>query len=216
MTRLAERSLVLVAAAAELAVSLEDARRFCEVAEGDSSPDGLLRDLLIPAAIEASQEYTGRQWVNATYDLTLDRFPRQGSGPCAPRRPAIVVPRSPLVSVTYLKHVDEAGVLQTVDAADYKALTAKMPGQVEPAFGKTWPAERDEGDAVTLRFVAGHGADASSVPYRARLGMLQAIATWFAHRERFVTGTIATTLPERAMDTLSPLCLRGFPELEEE
>ena len=69
---------------------------------------------------------------------------------------------------------------------------------MELAYGKSWPATRDQLNAVTIRFVCGYGASAADLPPFLVQGLLIDIASLFAHRESFVTGTIGAPLPDTA------------------
>lgn len=145
---------------------------------------------LIEAATEHVQQATGRQFVQATFDLTLDGFPLWMP---------IYVPRSPLASVTSVKYVDRADVEQTLDSANYIVHTDREPGLIEPLI--TWPATAIREDAVTVRFVAGYPGvgspvdPAGAVPGRAKMAIMGLVAHWFEHREAGVAGTTVTEVP---------------------
>jgi uncharacterized phiE125 gp8 family phage protein len=91
-----------------------------------------------------------RALITQTWELTFDWFPRG----------AIRIPLPPLQSITSVQYIDTAGATQTLAASKYKVLNLNSPtraGQIETAFGETWPSTRDEGEAVTVTFVAGYG-----------------------------------------------------------
>lgn len=101
----------------------------------------------IRAAREWAEGITSRAIPAQTFELWFDEFPCD-SGP-------IKVPNPPLGSVESVKYVDAAGTLTTVAAADYQVSTAREPGEIVPAFAKTWPTPRAQLDAVRIRYVAG-------------------------------------------------------------
>jgi len=157
-------------------VSLASARSFLHLDGTDH--DDTLADL-IAAATEHVQQATGRQFVRATFDITLNCFPH-GTMP-------IYTPRSPLASVEHVKYYDRDEVLQTLNSVNYIVHTDREPGLIEPLV--TWPATAIREDAVTVRFVAGYPgvgspADpAGAVPGRATTAIKQLVAHWFENRE---------------------------------
>ena len=97
-------------------VTLDEAKAFARVADDDE--DDLIAGL-ITAATEEIEKLTGRQFVPATFLLTMR---------CAPRDGVIRLPRSPLIEVTSVKHRDSDGALQTLtDEVDYLVDAAAEP-----------------------------------------------------------------------------------------
>lgn len=76
----------------------------------DNDKDSLVNSY-IAAARQYCEDFTNRQFVTATWTLTLDRFPSSVG--------VIHLPRPPLSSITSITYLDSAGDLQTLDAADY-------------------------------------------------------------------------------------------------
>jgi uncharacterized phiE125 gp8 family phage protein len=131
-----------------------------------------IRDLINAATVHA-ERFLGRALITQTWDLMLDGFP------CG----EILVPKAPLQSVTSIQYVDTNGATQTLSASDYQvSIDQNGPGRIRPAYGKTWPSARCQMDAVTIRFVAGYGANYAKVPYSIRQGMLLLIADWYENR----------------------------------
>lgn len=125
---------------------------------------------LITQARELAEAECGRAFINTTFTLKLDDFPR-----CADK--SIRLPRPPLSSVTWVKYYDADGVLQTVSASDYHVATVGEPGRVLPVDGETWPAvDYGRPEAVEVKFVAGYGAAGSSVPAAAKAAILVIMA----------------------------------------
>jgi uncharacterized phiE125 gp8 family phage protein len=100
---------------------------------------------IIMAARSDCEDFTGRQFVTATYDLYLDVFPD-----------VIEVPLPPLVSVTSIAYEDTAGDTQTMTSTDYVVDTISEPGLISLAYGESWPATYGEANAIRVRFVCGH------------------------------------------------------------
>jgi len=136
--------------------------------DGDFDNEGAL--LLVRSATEHIEHLTARQFVNATWQYTMDRFPV--SGP-------IWIPKAPLVSVTSITYLDADGATQTVSADVYQAVTTDMPGSIVLKYGKSWPAAREDTESITVTFVAGHGASRVNVPRVANLAIKRLATYWY-------------------------------------
>lgn len=167
-------------------ISLEEARQQVRREDVvDYDDDAFMVGILIPAARSRAEKETGRQFLEATWDLRLDRFP------CG-TYDAIEVPKSPLLTVTGITYVDTDGVTQTWSSSKYvvdapAGPTAKR-GRISLAYGESWPSTRYQPNAVTVRFTAGYGDQGADVPPRLRQAMLLDIGTMFEHREDIVVG----------------------------
>lgn len=136
---------------------------------------------LIKAAVDWGQAFTGRQFSQATWQLSVDRFPRG----CTP----FYVPLAPLSSVTSVKYIDTDGAEQTVATSVYDVLTGREPGEIVKAYGQSWPTPRAEEGAVRILFVAGY----SSVPEGIIHGLLLRLKTMFDNRADVVHGALSQT-----------------------
>lgn len=170
------------------------------------APDAALVTALIQAAREYAETRTARQFITATWRLTLDRFPCRsytdwGSWPDA--RAKISLPRPPLQSVSSVAYLDPSGAPQTWATDQYVVLAPAqiqaLPGQIYPALGVAYPATAARPDAVTITFVAGYGA-ASAVPRAIKQALLLLIGAWYEQREAVVAGQV-TEVP-LAVDAL--------------
>lgn len=130
---------------------------------------------LIRTAREKLEEELGRAFLQQTIDLTLDRFPEDGC--------YLYLPRSPVVSVTYVKYVDSGGSLVTWDPALYAISLPSVPPRIYPVYGQIWPYERSQMDAVQVRYIAGWGTTRGAVPEMLRLGLKTLIAHLYEYRE---------------------------------
>lgn len=176
-------------APAEEPVSLDEAKAHCRVV--GSEDDALFTGVIIPAARELAEHRTGRALVQQQWELTLPAFPAA----------AIDMPKPPLFSVQSVKYVDAAGDIQTLAPAAYSVHTSALIGLISPTIGTSWPAAREQLDAVSIVFTAGYGA-AADVPSGIKAWMLLAIGALYEHREAFITGTIVTELPTAFCDGL--------------
>lgn len=144
---------------------------------GTDVDDTLLGRLIKVARAEA-ESATGRTFITSTWVRTLDSFPD-----------AIQLLRGPVVSITSVKFDDENGDEQTLASSDYTLDTnGGMLAYVVPAYGKAWPATRQQINAVRVTFVAGFGADETAVPEDLRHWIAMRVATLYENREMTVVG----------------------------
>ena len=146
--------LKLITAPDELAVDLNDAKLHLRV---DQSAEDSLISALIHSATSMAEQKTGRAIMPQTWELTLDSFPDAFELTCIP-----------VASVSSVKYINTAGEQTTLDSALYTldATDDFSPARIIPAYGTTWPATREQANAVTVRYVAGY----AEVP--------EAIKTW--------------------------------------
>lgn len=164
--------LAIVTPAASDPVTTAEAKSHLRV---EVSDDDTLISNLISAATELAQTITGRQFINATFDYTLDGFPSGDQ---------IILPRSPLSSVSSITYTDADGNTgQVFSSSSYTADTYHTPGRVALKYGASWPSHRREANGVVIRFVAGYGANTTDVPEAARQAILLMVGHWYEHRE---------------------------------
>jgi uncharacterized phiE125 gp8 family phage protein len=135
-------------------------------------------DTLIGNLAASSRAYfenaTNRQLITATWQLKMTDFP---SG-------EIVLPVSPLQSISSITYYDNTDTQQTWPSSEYDVDTASTPGRVRPSFNEDYPSDSRGGtDDIVITFIAGYGDAATDVPD----GILTAIkllgANWFENRE---------------------------------
>lgn len=175
--------LTLVTAPASEPLTTAEAKSHLRV---DTTDDDTLIDAFVKAARQYVEEDMGRALITQTWDYTLDKFPSDGS--------AIQLPRPPLVSVTSITYVDSNGATQTVTSTDYIVNAGKRNGEITLAYGKSWPATREQANAVTIRFVAGYGA-ASAVPESIRTAIRLTVGDLYSNREASIIGVSHTDNP---------------------
>lgn len=163
-------SLKLITPAATLAVSLVEAKLHLRV---DASDEDALITTFISAATEMAEQATGRAIMPQTWELTLDAFPV-----------AFELTRIPVASVTSLKYWDTDGVQQTLGTMLYELSTASdfSAATVAPVYGATWPASREQINAVAVRYVAGW-ANAAAVPDSIKSWIKLQVGAMFENRE---------------------------------
>lgn len=130
-------------------ISLGEAKRHLNVLHDDDDAliDGLVR--VAQATLEGADGAggtLGRLISQHTLDIKLPAFP-------AGRELAISA--APLVGVTHIKHLDLAGVEQTLTGTLYQVVPARDHPYVWLKPGAAWPATAEAPDAVRIRVVAG-------------------------------------------------------------
>lgn len=135
-----------------------------------AQPEDTLVGSLITAARQAAENYLNRAIAEATYEYRGASFD-------------IVIPMAPIQSITSLKYVDTAGVLQTVTAPAYEFAGTPDGPLIRVGYGLEWPtAVRDQDDSVRLQFVAGYGA-AIPLPKPIYQAILLMVGHLFENRE---------------------------------
>ena len=154
----------------------------------DFKDDDLMLTDLITSGRKHFTEITNRAFVNTTYKLRLDKFP---GGLLEPIR----IPIAPLSSVTSVTYLDGDGNSQTWAAAKYDVDIYDYVGSVRPTENESYPATQAVIQAVTVEFVAGYGADATSVPHDIVAALKVFIAGLYENREPYLAGTSFQEFP---------------------
>lgn len=156
--------------------------------------DGLLATF-IAAARQHGEQLTGRQFVEAEYELSLDGFPC-GDDP-------IELPKPPLQSVQAVSFLAPDGVTQSMSASDYAVDTSGLFGRIYPADGSVWPAARRRRNAVIINFRTGWPVviGAPSTPDSIKSWLLCRVTGLYEQRESF-TGRSVSALPGDFLDGL--------------
>jgi uncharacterized phiE125 gp8 family phage protein len=163
-------ALKLITAPTVEPVTVEEAKTFLRV---DGNDEDLLITGLIASVRAEAEKITRRALLTQTWELVLDSFPSY----------EIVVPLPRLQSVTSIKYIDLNGVEQTLDPATYQVDTDNEPARIVPAYGQSWPAGRNQINAVRVRYVAGYGATADLIPENIKLWIKTNITLYFDHRD---------------------------------
>jgi uncharacterized phiE125 gp8 family phage protein len=129
------------------------AKRHLRVDDVDTDVDTDIGACIKAARMDAEHRLQ-RTLITTTWEHTRDAFPGCDEGHL------IRLPMGAVLAITSVKYVDEAGTLQTMDAADYQLSADRLA----PAYNTTWPATRCELGAVRVRYTAGYSASASDVP----------------------------------------------------
>lgn len=172
-------------------VSLEEMRAQCRISADDTSEDTLLA-IYIRAARQAAEHELQRALIAQTWQETLDAFPA-GS---------IRLGKAQALAIEAVEYIDPDGNLQTLDAAAYMLDTLTSPGWLLPAVGYSWPATAAVANAVRVRFSAGYGDTADTVPDNVRMWIIVTAAQLYANREAMDATGRVRDLPSRFVDRL--------------
>lgn len=168
-------------------VTIELAKLHCKVT---NEAENAYIETLIDAAVESTEDDTGRAWINRTLQMTMGGFP---SGT------AFELPRSPVSATaddTVITYTDADGASQTLATSVYGVDATPLVPTVYLKDAQSWPSTLGtEPAVVTVQFVAGYGATRELVPARAKQAIYLAVAMWYDLRTPVVTGTIAVKLP---------------------
>ena len=97
----------------------------------------------------------------------------------------IVLPRSPLVSVTSVTYVNTASVTTTLSAStDYIVKSYNGMGRILLRDTANWPSDLHNGGegVITVVYTAGYGASAAVIPEALKHAILLQIATLYEFR----------------------------------
>lgn len=172
-------ALALVTAPTIEPVTLAEAKAHLRITVDDEN--GLIQTL-IGAARQYVETATHRALLQQTWDDKRDAFP------CGD----IVLPLAPVTSVTSVSYVDQNGDTQVWSSALYDTDLPVGPqaakARITPGYGEIYPITRAEINAVTIRFVAGYGTTAATVPASLRAAIKGLIGHWYYNRETTVVG----------------------------
>ncbi len=172
------------------------------IAELDESPEIAPDDLehiraLTDAAVEQMDgpiSKTRRALLTQTWTLTLDCWPSK-----------IVLPLSPVQSVSSVGYSDTDGVQQILDPLAYRVTgLASWDPTISLVNGETWPELDTIPAGIEVEFVAGYGDDLADLPAPVLQAIRMLTAHWYEQREAVLTGSIATELPLGVASLIQP------------
>lgn len=186
-------------------ITLTEAKLHLKI-DSDTTDDNLIT-ALIQAARESCENYTGRAFINQTWELTLDEFPDEGDSDDN----YIELYPSPLSSITSIIYKDLDGVSQTASSSTlYEADAYSTPGRACLKYGQVWPTAQEIQNSITVTFVAGYGAAGSNVPAAIRTAILMLIGHLYEHRESVNVGNMVTEMPMGVQYLLDPYRIIQF------
>ena len=168
-------------------VTLQEVKEYLRV--DDSTDERIIRPF-IETARRFCEEHTGRALMTQTLVLHLDAFEDiedplwEGirTGPYLNYyKNYVVLPRSPVVSVSHVKTFDDADTETTFAASKYYLDNSREPARIVLRTGETFPTALRVANAIEVKYVAGYTSQ-YNVPEPLRLGILQHIAYLYEHR----------------------------------
>lgn len=156
--------------------------------------DAFDEDYLINSVITVARQYveqvTGRALITQTWDEYLQGWP------CGDE---ILLHRGPVQSVASVNIKDTAGTETAVATTVYIADVNRDPARVALAYSQSWPnTTLYPASPIRIRYMAGYGATAASVPTPIKQALLLLIGHWFQFREAVLGGKtklLAMNLP---------------------
>lgn len=168
----------LVTPPAEEPLGLQEAKdHLRETASVTQQDDVIAADIL--AAREHAEAVLGKHLITQTWTETFDAFP------CVSlknRFAALRLSLAPIQSVTELRYTDTSGVDTLLATSVYTLRKDRHPPEIALKYGQTWPATRDEPDAVRVTVVVGYGDSPDAVPSEIRTWMKQYVENAFLNR----------------------------------
>lgn len=168
-------ALVVVTPSTAEPITRSEVKLWLKVEEDETADDGLI-DGLITMARQRFEERRRRALLKQTFDYALDETP------CA----EIVLPRSPLISVTSIKGFSSTDLTDTggtaMSTSGFYVDTAHVPGRVVPTGSFSYPSATRTINAVIVRFTAGYSTSSTGVPEAAKVELKQLVAGLYEHR----------------------------------
>lgn len=158
-------SIQIQTAAASNAVNVAEAKSHLRVSH---SNDDTYIGNLIKAAEGAVENYANRKLVASTFDMKLEDFPNGG----------IILPYSPVTSITHIKYYDTDNTQQTWASTNYYYNLAEEPVKIEYVDGDYPDVYDYRSDNVEVRFVCGY----TTVPEGLRQAILLLIGDMYEMR----------------------------------
>lgn len=158
-------------------ITLDDVKNHLKI---DYTEDDSLIGVMIQAAREYVETYTGRVLLEQTIQEYYDFFP---CSTVTNPRAGIEVRFAPLKTLTTVNYINSNGNTQALTVTtDYTFDSISEPPRIFPAYGKSWPTNRDQPNAVWIEYIAGY-SNASDVPAVIKQAMLLIIAKMYEQRE---------------------------------
>jgi uncharacterized phiE125 gp8 family phage protein len=183
-----------VSAPAQEPLTLKQAKDHLRV---DVDDDDELIAILIRAARGYVETFTHRALLAQTWDLKLDGFPCDRPW-YLPKAPTIAV-----VSITYIA-TDGTSTPWTLYQTDLPSGPKAAQARIAPIYAGYYPSTRWTLNAVVVRFTAGYGTAASSVPAELLAAMKLLIGHWYERREPVNIGNLVTSIPLSAESLMWP------------
>jgi hypothetical protein len=168
-------------------LSLQEVKEYLRLE--DASDERVVQPM-ITAARQFAEEHLGRSLMQQTITLYLDTAidtenPLWEGMRTAPDlnyyKNYIVLPKSPVQSVTSVKTYNDSDTATTMAASKYYVDTSREPARIVLRTGESFPTALRVANAIEVIYVVGY-ASAYAIPEPIRLGLFQHIAHMYEHR----------------------------------
>ena len=188
-------------------ITLEQARRNCGV-DGDEHDPALAE--LITQAREYVEERTDATLLTTTWEMTMDDFPRRGTGGYTR---VLYMPRWPLQSIESVDYIAADGSEQSIPGEDLVVRKDEFGrGRLALKNWRLWPYTACTPDAVKITYIAGWESP-ELVPAMWTRAMLMLVAWWLEQREAGIVGSTAAEAPIGVQDLLDSVATADDFEL---
>jgi uncharacterized phiE125 gp8 family phage protein len=162
----------------------------------DSSDDDTVVALIERAVHNWAKEYTNRTLTTVTYQLFIDSIYdvdiplQEGMYVGIDRNIStknILLPKSPVTSVTHIKSYDDADTATTFASSNYYLDNVSVPAKIVLRKGKSYPTSLRVANGLEIQYVAGYGAT-TAIPYDIKSACLEYSAYLFEHRGDLLDG----------------------------
>ncbi|WP_138379139.1 head-tail connector protein [Luteithermobacter gelatinilyticus] len=161
-------------------VTLDDVKRFLKI---DTTADDTLLLVLIAAARETCENYTGRKLLGQSWQWTLNSW---GDG-------EVILPSAPVLTIEAVD-IYSAGGFTALDPAAYQLDTTFYRPRLLAVNGARLPDPDIERGGIRITFRAGYGETADKVPVSLTQGILHWIAATFEAQEAMLDYELAERL----------------------
>lgn len=148
-------------------LSLEDAKTFMHILEND---EDTLIESFISGAREYAENYTNRQLMTATFELTNEIIY------CG-----FALPKNPVQSVSKIEYMDLNGTYQNMSENDYYVY---VENGISKLYINQLPTYKEDKRAFKITFVSGYNEVPSGIIAYIRM----AVSTMYENRESYVVG----------------------------
>jgi len=204
--------LSVVTAETAYAITSTEVKNWLRV---DGSDDDTVIGNLVIASHNWAKRYTNRSLTTQTLKMSIDSVydtdipVREGNYVGIDQditRRSILLPQSPVASITHVKSFDDADTESTFASSKYFLDKAGIPARFVLRNGQSYPTGLRVANALEITYVAGYGG-VNDVPQDIKHACLIYTAWLFEHRG---DGTERLSAPYQATQLLQPYIVRQF------
>lgn len=196
----------------EFAITSTEVKNWLRITGSD---DDTVVGNLVKASHNWAKRYTGRSLTTQTLTMSIDAvydtdIPlREGHYVGVDQditRRSILLPQSPVASITSVKYYDDSDTATTFATSNYYLDKAGIPARFVLRNGKSYPTGLRVANALEIKYVAGYGGN-NDVPQDIKHACLIYTAWLFEHRG---DGAERNVAPFQATQLLQPYMIRQF------